>query len=187
MGSSYLTNPLEFLIGTLFSLYILILMLRFLLAWSRADFYNPFSQFIVKVTNPVIVPMRRIVPSVGGIDLATIVVMVCLQVISLLVISSLHGAPLGIASLIMLSIAELLSLVFNIFIFAILILALLSWINPGTYNPVSSVLYSITEPVMKPVRRMLPPMGGVDLSPLVAIIGLQVIKMLVIPLFTHLA
>jgi uncharacterized protein YggT (Ycf19 family) len=92
MSSSYFTNPLEFLINTLFGLFILALMLRFLLAWVRADFYNPVSQFLVKITNPVLVPLRRIVPSLGGIDIAAILLMLLFQMISLTIILVLRGA-----------------------------------------------------------------------------------------------
>ena len=187
MSSSYFTNPLEFLINTLFGLFILALMLRFLLAWVRADFYNPVSQFLVKITNPVLVPLRRIVPSLGGIDIAAILLMLLFQMISLTIILVLRGAGITPGTLVFWSLAELLTLAFNVFIFSILIQVILSWINPGAYNPVISLLHSLNEPVLRPLRRMLPPISGIDLSPLLALLGLQVLKMLTIPLFTHLA
>lgn len=187
MSSSYFTNPLEFLINTLFGLYVLALMLRFLLAWVRADFYNPVSQFLVRITNPLLVPLRRIVPSLGGVDMASIVLMLLFQMIALAIILALRGAGIAPATLVFWSLAELITLAFNIFIFSILIQVVLSWINPGAYNPVSSLLYSINEPVLKPFRSILPPISGIDLSPLLALLGLQVVKMLTVPLLTHLA
>jgi len=186
----YLSSPLEFLITTLFSLYILVVMLRFLFQLTRADFYNPISQFVVKATNPPLRVLRRIIPGVGGIDFASIVLMLVLQFVSLAVVVLLRGASpgsLGILSLLLWSVEELVKLAFNVFIFSILIQAVLSWVNPGTYNPVNNLLYSLNEPLLRPVRRLIPPMGGLDLSPLAVIIGLQVLKMLVIPPLMHLA
>jgi len=181
MGSSYVTNPLEFLINTLFGLYILTVMLRFLLAAVRADFYNPISQFLVKVTNPPLLPMRKLLPSVGKIDTSSLVLMLGLQMLSFTLIGLLRGGQLSIVALLVLSLAELISLLLNVFLFAILIQVVVSWINPGTYNPAISLLYSLTEPVLRPCRRLLPAMSGIDLSPLLAMIAIQLIKMLVLP------
>lgn len=187
MGSSYVTNPVEFLVSTLFSLYILAIMLRFLLALVRADFYNPVSQFLVKVTNPLLVPLRRIIPASGKVDSSSLVLMLLLQIASLLLVALLRGAQLSLTSILVLSLAELLSLTLNIFLFAILIQVIVSWVNPGTYNPAVSLLYSITEPVLRPCRRLLPPISGMDLSPIIALIGIQLAKMLLLPPLQHLA
>ncbi len=185
MGSSYFTSPLTFLVSTLFTLYILVLMLRFLLQLTRADFYNPLSQFIVKATSPVLRPLRRIIPGWGGIDMASLVAILVLQMVSVWLVLLLTHRPVGIGGLLLISVAQLVDLVFSIYIWGIVILAVLSWINPGVYNPMTNVLYSLTEPLLRPVRRVLPPMGGFDLSPLVVILGLQVIRMLVMPLFGY--
>ncbi len=187
MSNSYLTNPIEFVINTLFGLYVMALMLRFLLAWARADFYNPVSQFLVKITNPVLVPLRRVVPPVGSIDLASILLMLLIQMAALALILAIRGTGIAPATLLFWSLAELLALLFNIFIFSILIQVILSWVSPGTYNPVSALLYSLNEPILRPLRQILPPISGIDLSPLLALLGLQVIKMLSIPLLTGLA
>lgn len=187
MGPGYFTGPLEFVISTLFSLYVLVLMLRFLLAIVRADFYNPVSQFLVKATNPILLPLRRLVPSVGGIDVASIIAMLVVQILAIALILILRGGAFDIQALIFISLAELISLAFKVFIYGIIIQALLSWINPGTYNPAVSLLHALTEPVLRPVRRLLPPMGGMDLSPLLAILGLEVLRQLVMPLLAALA
>jgi YggT family protein len=181
MGSSYVTNPLEFLISTLFGLYILIVLLRVIFQVVRADFYNPISQFIVKVTNPLVIPLRRVIPAVGGLDTAVIVLLVLLQMVSLGVIVSLEGLDIGFLSLFVWSVAELISLLINVFVFSVFIIVIVSWINPGTYNPAIGLVASITEPLLAPARRMLPPISGIDLSPLAVLIGLQLLKMLVIP------
>jgi YggT family protein len=182
MSSGYLTNPLEFLISTLFSLYILAIMLRFILGAVRADFYNPVSQFLVRITNPLLVPMRRIIPSYRQYDTSALLLMLLLQMISLLIVVMLRGVGVSFLTLLLAAIGELVVLAFNVFIFAIVIQVIISWINPGTYNPVNTLLYSITKPVMGPIQRLIPPVSGIDLSPLVALIGLQILKMLVLPL-----
>ena len=187
MASSYVTNPLEFLINTLFGLYILTVMLRFLLAQLGADFYNPVSQFLVKVTNPLLVPLRRFIPSIGKIDTSALVLMLALQMLSFGLIALLRGGAISAISLIILSVAELVGLFLNVLLFSILIQVVLSWVNPGTYNPVVSLLYTITEPILGPCRRLLPPISGIDLSPLVALIGIQLVKMLLLPPLQQLA
>ena len=182
MSSSYLTNPLEFLISTLFSLYILAVMLRFILGAVRADFYNPVSQFLVRITNPLLVPMRRVIPSFRQYDTSALLLMLLLQIISLVIVFLLRELSVSFITLLLAAIGELVVLAFNVFIFAIVIQVIISWINPGTYNPVNALLYSITRPVMGPIQRLIPPVSGIDLSPLVALIGLQLLKMLVLPL-----
>ena len=182
MSSSYLTNPLEFLITTLFSLYILVVMLRFILGAVRADFYNPVSQFLVRVTNPLLVPMRKIIPSIRQYDTSALLLMLLLQLLSLVIVVMLRGASVPFITLLLVAIGELVVLAFNVFIFAIVIQVIISWVSPGTYNPVNALLHSITRPIMAPVQRLIPPISGIDLSPLIALIGLQVLKMLVLPL-----
>jgi len=183
VGSGYFTNPLQFILGTIFSLYIAIVMLRFLFQLTRADFYNPLSQFIVKATDPLLKPLRRLIPGWGGIDVASIVLMIVLQMLATTILFAIVSKPLAPWPLFVVSLSELTSLLFNIYIYGIIILAIISWINPGTYNPVVSLIQTLTEPVMRPVRNVIPPMSGLDLSPLFVILGLVVIKMLVLPLF----
>jgi len=182
VNSSYITNPLEFLITTLFSLYILAVMLRFLLGAVRADFYNPVSQFLVRITNPVLAPMRKLIPSAGKYDTSALLLMLLLQIISLVLMVLLRGSSVSIMALLLFAVAELVLLLINIFIFSILVQVILSWINPGTYTPVGALLHSLTNPILAPMQRIIPPVAGIDLSPLFALIGLQVLKMLIHPL-----
>jgi YggT family protein len=181
MGSEYLTNPLVFLIKTLFGLYILAVILRFLFQLVRADFYNPVSQFLVKVTSPPLRILRRIIPGIGGLDLSTLVLAWILKYVELLLILLISGTSMHLVGPIFWSIPELIELVINIFLFAVLIQVILSWVNPGSYNPVSSILYALTEPVMRPARNLLPPISGIDLSPMLVMIGLVLLKMLLLP------
>ena len=181
MSASYLLKPAIFLIDTLVSLYVFALLLRFLLQWVEADFYNPISQFLVKLTHPPLRWLRRLIPSVGRIDTASLVLMLALQGIGGYVIFLLQGIAIQPAALVVWSINQIVELTFNIFIFAIVIRALLSWFGSLGHNPVNSLLYGLTEPVLIFCRRLLPSLSGVDLSPLIALIGLQVAKMIVLP------
>jgi YggT family protein len=182
MPGHYYTNPLDFLISTLFSLYIIAVMLRFLLGVVRADFYNPISQFLVRITNPLLVPLRRIIPGIGKFDTAALVLLLILQLLSLAAITLLHGGNILSFALLAAAVIELIVLMINVFIFAIFVQVILSWINPGTYHPANSLLHSLTSPVLGPIQRLIPPVSGLDLSPLFALIGLQVLKMLLVPL-----
>ncbi|MES9827359.1 MAG: YggT family protein [Candidatus Thiodiazotropha sp.] len=181
MGGSYLTDPIIFLIQTLFGLYILAVLLRFLLQLVRADFYNPISQFLVKVTNPPLKILRRIIPGVGGIDLSSLILAWLLKAIELFLIISLAGTGINLIAPFILAIPELVELFINIYLFGILIQVILSWVNPGSYNPATALLYSLTGPLMRPAQKILPPMGGIDLSPMLVMIGLILLKMLLLP------
>lgn len=184
MGDDYLTNPLEFLISTLFSLYIMAVMLRFLLGLVRADFYNPVSQFLVRITNPLLIPLRKVVPSIGKFDSAAMLLMIVLQLAAITLILLLRGERISSAILVIITLATLISLLINVFMFAIIVEVIISWMNPGSYNPVSSLLHSLTSPLLRPIRHLVPPIAGIDLSPLFAILGLQVLRMLILPLLS---
>lgn len=181
MSMSYMTNPLVFLIDTVFSLYILAVLLRLLLQWVRADFYNPISQFLIKITQPPLKLLRRFVPAVGHIDTSSLVLALALQMLSDGVILALQGVSVGLVSLLVLAFSQLISAIINIFIFAIFARAILSWINPGDYRAASSVLSHLSEPVLTLCRNFVPDMGGIDLSPLVGLVFLQLLKMLLLP------
>ncbi len=185
MGGGVLTDAVIFLIRTLFELYILTVALRFLLQWVRADFYNPISQFLITVTNPPLKPLRRVIPGYKGLDLASVVLMIALKAAEITVIGLIAvgrvPAPLG---LLIVSFGQVLNLIIWIFIVAILIQVILSWVNPGAYNPATVLIYRLTEPVLAPARRLIPPVGGLDLSPIAALIALQLLLILLRPL-TH--
>lgn len=181
MGADYLIKPLVFLIQVLFGAYILVVMLRFLLQWVHADFYNPISQFIVKVTKPLLHPLRRVIPSVQGLDLSSLVLAWILKAVELTLILLVFGKGLHPFGAILWAIPELISLTINLFLYSILILVIVSWVGPGSYNPAIGLLHSITDPIMRPARRLLPPVSGLDLSPMLVIIGLYLLEMLLLP------
>lgn len=184
MGGGYLENPAIFLVQVIFGLYATLVVLRFLLQLTRADFYNPLSQFIVKATKPVLNPMRRLIPSVGGLDTASLVLAWIVITVEQLLIIAIKGFGFAPVAAMLLAIPELIALIINIFLFAIIIQVIISWINPGTYNPVVGLINSLTAPLIDPVRRRMPDFGGLDFSPMVVIIGLVLLEMLLIPPLT---
>ena len=185
------SQALSFLLNTLIDLYIMVIALRFLMQAVRADYYNPISQFIVRASNPVLIPLRRIIPGFAGQDMAALVLCMLLLIAKLFLFKLLgfaahiagYSVPLSAIPagwIVYLSAVDLLALFFNIFFFAIIIQVILSWVNPNSYNPVNGLLDSITAPLMNPVRKRMQPIAGMDLSPLVVLIGLQVVRILVI-------
>jgi YggT family protein len=193
MGSGYLTSPLLLIINTLIDLYVLLIMLRFILQMLRADFYNPISQFVVRATTPPLKPLRRIIPGIAGQDIAALVLCLLILLAKYLLIAALGAgaisianavAPIGSASfgaLIIIALADLLATFINIFLFAIIVQVILSWVNPGAYNPAIGLINSISRPVTRPFQKLIPSIGGLDLSPLFATLALMVAKMLTIP------
>lgn len=166
-----------YLIQTLLSLYLVAMLLRFLLQLVRADFYNPISQFLVKITNPLVLPLRRIIPGYAGLDIASLLLALVLQLLAIIALLALHGLGLpNIGLLLLWSALGIIGLLVNIYFFALLAMIILSWIAPGSGHPAIYLLHQITEPVMAPLRKVLPPMGGMDFSPILLFILINVIQ-----------
>lgn len=183
----YFTDAGIFLVETLFGLYILAVLLRFLLQIARADFYNPLAQFLVAITNPPLKPLRRIIPGLFGLDLASVVLLLALEALHFTLLALLLGQPPRAGAIALNGVADLLQLTLNVYLFAILIRVILSWISPYP-NAASRVLTTLTEPLLRPARRLIPPVGGVDLSPMAVMIGLVLVNMLVLrPLLQYAA
>lgn len=170
-----------YIVQTFFGLYMIAVILRFLLQLTRADFYNPVSQFVVKITSPVLNPLRRIIPGFGGIDISSVVLLLTLQVAQLAILILLMGYPLpGVVDLVTWSVVGIFGLILNFYFFVILIQIILSWVAPHNHSPVVGLLYQLSEPLMGPARRILPAMGGIDFSPMLVIMGIQLVKILVL-------
>lgn len=168
------------LVETLFSIYIVSVLLRLLLQISRADFYNPFSQFLVRFTNPPLLPLRRVIPGLAGLDLASVVLLLVLQLLKLFLLALLQGYTPQVGMVVILAIAQLLELTIWVFIIAIFIRVLASWFTaPYGGNPFLDLVTSVTEPLMRPARRYIPPMSGVDLSPIAVLLILQLLLLLI--------
>ncbi|MGD2082417.1 MAG: YggT family protein [Chromatiales bacterium] len=186
MGDGYLSTPAVFLVQVIFGLYVALVMIRFLLQLVRADFYNPVSQFVVKVTSPALNPLRRVIPGYAGVDFASLLLAWILKAIELSLVLAISGFSFSVLGPLVWAIPELVTLVVNIVLIAIVIQAILSWVSPGGYNPAAVVLHSLSEPVLRPVRRLIPPISGIDVSPMIAILGLILLKMLLLPPLKHL-
>ena len=173
-------DALVFLIETLFSLYLFVLLLRLLLQLVRADFRNPLARAIVQLSNPVILPLRRVLPAAGRVDTASVVAVVLVAAAKLLVLYGLSPLPLPAALPFARALAvDLLRLVLQTYLYAILLYALMSFVAQGAYSPGQSLLASLCEPVLRPIRRRIPSISGLDLSPLWAIIAIQALLLLI--------
>lgn len=167
------------LLNTLVSLTIAAFLLRMILQLVRADFYNPICQFLVKATNPLVIPLRKIIPSVGKVDTASLLLALIAQAIGITLLFQIYGGgfpnPL---QLIMWSVIGLCSAVLNLYFFAIIGNIILSWVAQGGSHPGAQILHQITEPVMAPFRKLLPAMGGLDLSPIFVFICINVLEVM---------
>ena len=180
-AGSYLTNAAVYLISLVFGLYIFAVMLRFLLQLVRADFSNPLSQFLITITNPCLRHLRRWVPGFRGIDWPSIILLIVLQGVEICLIVMVQGGGFpALAGLPVLIVAHLLEICIWIYLFVIILQVVISWINPGAYSPITVLMYQLTDPLLRPLRRILPPAGGLDWSPLVAIILLNLLLLLVV-------
>lgn len=172
------------LINTVGSLFALVVLMRFLLQLVRADFYNPISQFIVKATNPLLLPLRRVVPGLGGLDLASLLLAWVVQCIYIGVIAMMLGFGLPWVNILVWGTIGLVSLLFSIYFWGLLIVVIASWIAPNSYNPALILINQLLEPVIAPIRAKMPDMGGLDLSPMIFILLLKVAEILLLtPLY----
>lgn len=166
-------QALYFVVKTLAQLYLMLYLLRFWLPWVGADFRNPIAQAVLRFTSPLIVPLRRFIPSFGRLDTATVLVTFLMQYVILFVLLRIVQQSPAPTTIVIMSIIELCILSLNLFFFAILVRIILSWIAPHTYNPISVIAGALAEPVLRPFRRIIPPLGGLDISPIFAIVLLQ--------------
>ena len=158
-------SAIIFIVETLLSLALFVVLARLLLQWTRADFRNPLCQAVVRITNPIILPLRRVLPPVGKLDTASVVAVLLIATVDVACIFALHG--LGFPPPLLWT-----------YLSAIFLYALLSLIAPGGYSPLQSVLTTLSEPVLRPIRRLIPAVAGLDLSPLWAIIAIQAVLIL---------
>ena len=177
---NYLTQASIFLVDTLFGLFILLLMLRFLILWLRTEFSNPFAQVLFRLTNPILRYLRPYIPQWRGLELSSLVLMWVLQYISLLITHSLAGSSSSWFGLMMVSDVMLFSLLINILLVSLLFQVIASWIMPNQYNPILSLVHNLNQPLLSLAQRHLPQMQGIDFSPMAVMLGLYLISMLVV-------
>jgi len=162
-----------FLVRTLLNLYLLIFLLRFLLQLVRADFYNPLAQFAMRVTNPLVQPARRIIPGLAGVDLATLCVLILLEFAATAILLALLSQPLGWQPILAWGLLRFVNLVLWFYFLSIFVYAILSWTGQQGRHPLTSVLNSLNQPILGPVRRVVPLVGGIDISVLIVLVLIQ--------------
>ncbi|HEY6453703.1 MAG TPA: YggT family protein [Steroidobacteraceae bacterium] len=172
-------NALYFLVDSLLSLALFVALLRLLMQWSRADFRNPVAQAVVKVTNPLIMPLRRLLPPINKIDTASVVTVIIVALAQVALMSMVRGYGIP-APLLLLrgAVLEIATSVLWLYFYAIFLYALMSLIAQGSYSPMQPLLASLCEPVLAPIRRIIPPIAGLDLSPLWAGLLIQAVLIL---------
>lgn len=174
------TQVAMLVINTFVGLYLLLVIFRFLLQLVRADFYNPISQFIVKATNPLLLPLRKVIPGFGGVDVSSILLAVFIQATAIVLILLLNDFQPNPLKVIIWSAIGIISLILKIYFWGLLITVIASWIAPSSYNPALILINQILEPALKPIRNLMPDMGGIDLSPIVMFLTIQVLEILLV-------
>ncbi len=171
-------QALLFILDTLITLLVIAFLLRVLMPLIRADFRNPIGQAVMQVTNPLVMPLRRILPPAGRVDLASVTALVIVQLAGTLLLRVVSGHGFDLGGVLLQGFLGLLRTILQFYTIAIIVYALLSWIAPGTYSPANQLLSRICDPLLAPVRRVIPPLGGLDLSALFVLIGLQALQIL---------
>ena len=177
MGSG--TNAFSYLVGTLLDLYITAILLRLILQWVRADFYNPVCQFLVKITNPVVLPLRRLVPPIRQVDTASVLLVLTLELFSVWIATQISSNPIIFGQIVLFSMVKLTATLLLTYFFLIIASVILSWVGAQMRHPVIPLVYQLTEPVLRPFRKVIPPIAGIDLSPLFALISIRFLLLLI--------
>lgn len=170
-------TALVFLIYTLFDLYLFVLTIRLMLVWVGANYFDPFTQFIIKVTDALVKPLRRVLPTTRGVEVATLVLMLALDLIKFFLVTTMMYHFPNIIGIFILAIGDIIKIILQVFFYAILIQAVLSWLQP--HAPINRTLMQFTAPIMRPLHRVIPPVGGFDITPIPALIILQLLIMLI--------
>jgi len=161
---------LDYIIVAVSSLFLFIVLLRFWLPWFRVDFSNPLAQGILKLTSPLVVPLRRVLPAFGRVDTATVVIAFAIQYLTIVIRLLLMGLHAGFVPIAITSLLALATLTANLFMLIIFVSILLGWFAPGHYNPVTAMVHSMAQPILAPFRRLIPPLGGLDITPVIPLI-----------------
>ena len=171
-------SALSYLIDTLIDLYVAAVLLRLLLQWVRADFYNPLCQFLVKVTNPVLVPLRRVIPSIRRLDTASVVLMLALEIFGVWIITRIGSISMTAQEIVVFSVTKLIMTLLMTYFFLIIVSVILSWVGRKMSHPATPLVFQLTEPILQPIRKIIPPIAGIDLSALFALIAIRFLMLL---------
>lgn len=176
----YLLNAFQFILQVFFGIFLFIFMLRFILVLVQADFNNPISQLLFKLTQPIIKPLSKIIPAYYSVDWATLIILFLVKMIETSIVIFIHKQQFYAISTIILSTAELLQLALTIYFFSLIALVIFSWLNPNTYNPATILIHQISNPILKRIRTLMPPYSGIDFSPMIAMFGIFLIEILLV-------
>ncbi len=168
-----------FILQALLTLLVIAFLLRVIMPFSRADFRNAIGQAVLKITNPVVMPLRKVLKPVGKVDTAAVVALMLVQLVGTTAIRLVAGAHVSPAGIVIVALRDLVQTILQFYTIAILVYALLSWVAPGTHSPANELLGRICEPLLAPVRKIIPPLGALDLSALFVLIGLQALQILI--------
>jgi YggT family protein len=178
-----LNNGLLFLINTLFDMYLFVLIARIILACVGANYFDPLTQFVVRLTNWIVVPIRRYIPNIKRIEVSTILIAFMISILKFLITYLIAMKMPNLLGVGILACGDILKIAIQCFFYAILIQAIMSWVQPG--SSMQYVLYQFTSPVTRPLQRIVPRMGAIDITPMFALIGLQLLLIVVInPIMT---
>ena len=183
LGLSLGSQIATFLVEAIFSLYIAAVVIRLLLGFARANFHNPLSQFLVKITNPVLVPLRRFVPSFGSIDTSAVLLAYGLTLIKISLLFLITRGAIMFPESLFIALGELITTIIWVYLIALILQAVISWVGNTQGNPIAPLINSLTNPMLRPIRKVVPLVGMMDLSPLVAILGLNILLIIVQNLF----
>ncbi len=176
-------NSVQFLIDFVFNIYLMVVLLRLWLQFARADFYNPFSQFVVKATHPLVAPLRKVLPSIGRLDTATLVLAILVAALKIITLNLVFaGMNFNILSILVVSCFIVVKEALTLMMYVLILRAIMSWVSQGR-NPMELVLAQLTEPMLAPIRRKMPDMGGLDLSVMVVIVLILFLQKLLGDLF----
>ncbi|MFW6094341.1 MAG: YggT family protein [Pseudomonadota bacterium] len=182
-----MNEALNYLVNFVLQIVTFLLVARFLLQACRVDFYNPISQGLVKATDPVLRPLRIILPGYRNLDFASFAAAVLVEVLRIMLLTAIDGGYTGGGALILaMAVLRVIMLFIQIFWWSILIVIIAGWIAPGTYHPALALLQQITEPLLAPARRLLPPLGGLDFSPIVVFLVLGLLERILPQVFMSL-
>jgi YggT family protein len=177
---SYFSDAGRLLIEVLFGLACGLFLLRVLLQWATASFHNPITQFFYRATNPLLVPLRRLIPPIGRVDSGGVLIAWLIQVIKLALLFALSGLALAPPALLLLGLAELIELLLTVYLWLLIIYAILSFVGSDRRHPALPLLVQLTEPVLRPIRRLLPMVGSIDFSPMIAVLAILLARVLVV-------
>lgn len=182
-----LTQPMVLLLRMVFDIAIIFLLLRFFLQAARTDFYNPITQSIVRLTNPMLEPLRRFIPAVRGQDSASMVAAILLALLFLLLAYTITGGVASIPPLLWLALMHVLEVLLDMLFWGVIIHAVLSWFPNAQHAPAARMLDQLITPLLRPIRRILPDLGGIDLSPIALLLAVQMAKLMLLPVLVGLA